>query len=241
VGLAERIAWVVGIATLWGAGYFGLGHAWDVRNGLDLAIAWDERIPFIANSVWLYLLGLTAAALPVFGLRCRDLLRRTAIAYILAILVSLACFAVFPVTSIALRPAVAASNIDTVSLWATQTLYTHDPPLNLFPSLHVSIGVIAACSIWKASRLYGAGAFGLAVLVGISVCTVKQHFAVDVLGGILLASGVSALILRPYTPADVAERRHSPLGISIYAACVVAAYMCLYAAYRLNVAGPGSG
>jgi membrane-associated phospholipid phosphatase len=233
VGLAERTAWALGITTLWAIGYFGLGYAGDARNGRNLATALDGRIPFIANSVWVYLLGLTGAALPLFALRCPRLFRRSAVAYIAVILASLACFAVFPVTSIRLRPEVAMSNFEPLSSWAMQLLYAHDPPLNLFPSLHVSIGVIAAFSIWKASRRFGAGAFVLAALVGISVCTVKQHFVVDVLGGIGLAGVVNALLLRPYTPPNVAAPLHSPLGVVIYVACVIASYMGLYAAYLL--------
>jgi hypothetical protein len=87
------------------------------------------------------------------------LFRRTVLAYALTIAVSLVLFVAVPVTSIGLRVDPATLDVKRLSPWAVAALYRIDPPFNLFPSLHLSIAVLAAASASKARRVYGAAAF----------------------------------------------------------------------------------
>ncbi|HKH28375.1 MAG TPA: phosphatase PAP2 family protein, partial [Sphingomicrobium sp.] len=75
-------------------------------------------------------------------------------------------------------------------------LYAVDPQTNLFPSLHVSLGVLAALSISKAAPGWACLATGAVAAVAISVCTVKQHVLIDVVGGLALAGAAHVVILR---------------------------------------------
>ena len=227
----ERAILTVGLAIFFSAGYFGVGASRDSQHARDLKTFLDDHIPFIAASVWTYLLIFPSALLPLFVVRCQRLFRRTAVAYAIVITVSLFCFAFFPVTSSALRANSAMLDLGRASGWAVATLYAIDPPYNLFPSLHLSIAVLAAFAVWKAARRYGLAAFVTLAVVAASVCTVKQHVVLDVVGGGALGMLVSFLILRPYRPYVGVEPAYSWRGPLLYAAFLVMVYTGFYLAF----------
>lgn len=229
--LLERVALTVALVVFFIAGYFGIGLSRSPAQARELTAALDVQIPFIARSVWVYLLIFPAALLPLFVVRSQRLFRRTAIAYAAAIAISLICFTVFPVTSLGLRTPPAMLDLARPSDWAVSVLYSIDPPYNLFPSLHLSIAVLAAFSAWKAARVYGAVAMACLVFVGVSVCTVKQHVVLDALGGIALGAAASALVLRPYRPRAGTEPAYSWRGPLLYFGFLVLVYTGFYLVY----------
>jgi PAP2 superfamily len=107
------------------------------------------------------------------------------------------CFTAFRVTASHLRADTAQLRAAGPSHWVVSAIYSLDPPYNLFPSLHVCITALAAISVWKADRRYGAVLFLGLGQVAISVCTTKQHFLLDVLGGLALAALVGGIVLGP--------------------------------------------
>jgi hypothetical protein len=231
--LLERLALTGSLVILFIAGYFGVGLSRNPREAHELRMLLDQQIPFLARSVWIYLLIFPAALIPLFVVRCPRLLRRTALAYATAISVSLICFTAFPVTSARLRVAPAILDMNRPSDWAVSVLYSIDPPYNLFPSLHLSIALVAAFSAWKACRLYGTVSFVCLVFIGVSVCTVKQHVVVDALGGVALGSLASAVILQPYRPQGDMAPAYSWRGPSLYLLLLVLIYTCFYLTYLL--------
>ena len=183
--LVTRAAWLIALVTLWCAGYFGVGNSAATQHARDLITPLDRAIPFLGWSVWVYLLGIPMAVIPVFVLPSLEHFERTAQAYAVVIVASLACFMAFPLTVAHLR----ASNLPSEPLTrlVLQTLYAIDPPCNLFPSLHVSLCALAAVSMAEArprSRWVWYSAF---ILIAMSVSTVKQHLALDVFGGLVVA------------------------------------------------------
>ena len=106
----ERVAWAVGLVTLFVGGYLGLGLSTNPTRAHELTTQFDEKIPFIASSVWIYLWAFPCSLLPMFVVRCPRLFRRSAIAYAMVIVVALAFFASYPVTSIRLRVAATTLN-----------------------------------------------------------------------------------------------------------------------------------
>ena len=214
-------------------GYFGVGHIVDPARARSLALALDDRIPFLAASVWVYLLVFPASLLPLFVVRCPELFRRTLLAYGLAIAVSLVAFVAIPVTSTGLRADPSALDLTRISPWAVATLYRVDPPLNLFPSLHLSIAALSALSAAKAKRAYGAAGFVGFGLIAVSICTVKQHFVLDAVGGAALAMCVYAIVLRPYIPPPATDPAYGWRGPAAYAGLMIAVYLAIYAWFRL--------
>lgn len=221
----------IGLVAFFIAGYFGVALGVDPARARDLGTALDRRIPFVAESVWIYLWVFPASLLPLFLVRCPRLFRRTLLAYGLAIASSLIFFAAFPVTSIGLRADEASLDVTRFSLWAVAVVYRLDPPVNLFPSLHLSIAALAALAAWKARRVYGAAAWVGVALIGVSICTVKQHFVLDGLGGAALAALVYALVLRPYAPAPGTTAAYGWRGPAAYAALMIAVYAGFYAGF----------
>jgi membrane-associated phospholipid phosphatase len=115
--------------------------------------------------------------------------------------------------------------------WAVSVVYYLDPPYNLFPSAHLSIAATAALSVWKVARPSGAAIFVGVGLVAVSVCTIKQHFLVDVIGGLVLAALASALILRSYHPQIDTPPAYTWRGPVSYLFCLVLFYTGFYVAY----------
>jgi hypothetical protein len=235
----ERVGITLALVAFFVAGYFGVGLVAHAPAARSLGTALDDAIPFVPVTVWIYAWVFTAAFVPVFVARCPRLFRRTALAYAVAIAASLACFAAFPVTSLGLRADPALLDTTRFSPWAVSVLYRVDPPYNLFPSLHLSIAVLAALACRKAAPRLGAAMFAGVGLVAVSVCTVKQHFVLDVAGGVALALAVHAVFLRPYeaTPGEITLSRR---GGALYVAVVAAALACLFAAF-LWARHPGHG
>jgi len=233
--ILERVVLTAGLTIFFVAGYFGVGLSRNPAHAHELTTSFDERTPFIPSSVWLYLSIFPIALSPLFVVRCSRLFRRTAIAYAVVIAISLISFATFPVTSVRLRVAQATLDISCPSSWAVFVLYYLDPPYNLFPSLHLSIAALAAFSVWKAAKLYGIPLLASLGPVAVSVCTVKQHCVLDVLGGLALAAFVGTLIVRPYHPPDGATPAYSWRGPAICLAFMAVFYAGFYIAYLLIV------
>lgn len=191
-----RVVWFAVLFTLWAVGYFYVGHSDSTRRARELTTALDRGIPFVGWTVWIYLAGLPMTLAPVFVLRSQRHFRRTAWAYAGVIVASLACFFAFPVTSAALRADVNAFGLDPLTWWAVRTLLAIDPPYNLFPSLHVSLCALAALSMAEAAPRSRVSWYGALALVAMSVCTTKQHVALDVLGGLALALASRDIVAR---------------------------------------------
>jgi membrane-associated phospholipid phosphatase len=226
----ERIALTVGVALLFFSGYFAVGLATVPAKAHEFSTSFDKRIPFIARSVWIYLWSFSASIVPLCFIRCPRLFRRASVAFAIVIGVSLFCFTAVPVTALHLRVDPAQLNAAGPSYWAVSAIYSLDPPYNLFPSLHVSITALAAIAVWKANRRYGTALFICLGLVAISVCTTKQHFLLDALGGLTLAGIVGGLILGPYHRRGAAAS-YSWRGPASYLASLVLMYLAFYSAY----------
>ena len=224
----ERGAVSATLVALFTVGYFGLGLTQHRVGTRGLGTVLDARIPFVADSVWVYLWMFSSAFIPLFVVRCPSLFRRTAIAYTLAITVSLIAFAGWPVTSTNLRATPMMLDPARASDHAVAVIYALDPPRNLFPSLHLSIAALAAWSAWKAARQYGRVLFVCVAVVGVSVCTVKQHFVLDALGGLALAALAGGLTLWPYRPPADGTPAYSWRGPVLYLASLAVVSAGIY-------------
>ena len=223
----------MGALLLFVIGYFGVGLASDHRHARGLATSLDAKIPFVADSIWVYLAVFPAALLPLFLVRCPRLFRRTVASYGAAFAVSMGAFVAFPVTSSGLRVDPATLDPKGFSTWGVAWLYRLDPPYNLFPSLHLAIALLSAASAWKASRAYGAAALGCVVPIALSILTVKQHFVVDGLGGVAVAAVAYATLVRPYEPRGGSDPAYGWRGPAGYVLACALAFAGLYAGFLL--------
>lgn len=186
--LREKLI-LTALLCLWTfGGYYLIGLTYDPSRGHSLMTRFDEAIPFLPQFMWAYEGVYTFLLFPMFVVRCQRLFRRVAWAYFWVATVSLVIWALYPVTAIGLRPDVTNLATDSFHTWGLRVNYALDPPLNLFPSLHVAIATLAALCAGKARPLWGAwGAVGTGAIC-LAVVFVKQHFVADAVAGVLLAA-----------------------------------------------------
>lgn len=231
---AERALLAGGVLALFLVGYFGVGHAIAPGAARELRTRVDDAIPFVPGTIWIYLALFPTAFAPLFFLRCQRLYRRTLAAYAVVIAVSLAVFVAFPVTSRALRVDPARLDPQHLSDWAVALVYRLDPPVNLFPSLHLSIAGLAALSAWRARRAYGVLLSAGVVVIAASICTVKQHFVADGAAGLALAGAVFAVAMIGYVPEPGGPRAYGPRGPLAFAGLLAAVYAGFLIAFALR-------
>jgi membrane-associated phospholipid phosphatase len=196
-------------------------------------IALDREVPL--EPAWALVYGalyLFLILLPVFVVRQEEWIRRTAYAYLAVWLTAYACFLLYPTA--APRPAsVAGSGF---AVWGLRFLYGADPPYNCFPSLHVAHSFVSAFASARVNRGLGVVAAIGAGLVGVSTLFTKQHYALDVLAGLLLAGAAWLVFLRGGLADAVpeADRRAAPaLAAGILGILLIVA-AGFWVAYRIG-------
>lgn len=194
------------------------------------ALPVDRALPLVPGWGLVYgPLYLFLIILPVFVVREPEFLRRTVWAYLLVWVVALTVFLVYP--TVAPRPTSVAG--DGFAVWGLRFLYGADPPYNCFPSLHVAHSFVSALACYRAHRAVGIAAVVCASLVGISTLFAKQHYVLDVVAGVLLATVAYWLFLRPVVRDAIPEpdRRLAPRFAVLTAAIVGVGLGVFWVAY----------
>ncbi|MEZ4267589.1 MAG: phosphatase PAP2 family protein [Myxococcota bacterium] len=233
---ALALSLAVSVAAM--APFFLLGLATDPAIARRLDTPLDHAIPFLPWTVWIYSLVYTSVFLPVFVVRCPRLFRRVIAAYVLTMAGSLVVYWLFPVTAVGFRPAADSVATDTFLGWATWLTFTLDPPVNLFPSMHLAAAIIAALAAFTARPAYGAFAAVYAAAIAVTICTMKQHYVADGLAAVALALLVWRVAIAGYgESAPAASDRAAPWpALVAYVLFQAAFYGVFYAYWRLAVA-----
>jgi membrane-associated phospholipid phosphatase len=158
--------------------------------------------------------------LPIFVLHQHEHIRRTFLAYLTVWISAYACFVAYP--TVAPRPDEVMAN--GFGAWGLSFLYSADPPYNCFPSIHVGHSFVSALTCFRVHRRLGIVATICAAFVALSTLYTKQHYVVDVIGGIALAYAGYALFLRSY-PRECVTPREQRLASLM--ALVTGAIVCL--------------
>lgn len=156
---------------------------YDLTNGVDARIPlvpWTLGIYFGCYLFWIvnYVIGCRRERSQAFRFLSADLIAK---------LVCLICFVVFPTTNV--RPV-----IEGTGLWENgmRFLYETDAADNLFPSIHCLTSTFCYLAVRgnaRVPRWYRALSFLLTVSICISTLTTKQHVLIDVAAGVALAVG----------------------------------------------------
>lgn len=189
---------------------------------LDRAIPLQPGWMIAYGSIWIF------AFLPVFVVRQPALTRRAMLAALTVIAIAYVGFLLYP--TVLPRSEMVGEGFFARSL---EVNYSLDPPYNCFPSLHVAWAFVAALTCYRVHRGVGFVALSWAAIIGISTLFTKQHYVIDVIGGIAIAFAAYLLFLRDYprnATADI-DRRLAPKralrAVWLYSAVVA----CLWA-YR---------
>lgn len=163
-------------------GYWVINHFSAGRPAHSLETGLDRAIPLVVPWVFVYVLAIPACVAPALLTTDRARFRTVCASYSAALILSALTFLVYPVT--VPRPPLPGHGIGLGVLALTWRL---DPPYNCFPSLHVGLDVLAAAGCSGSPRSWVMVLWVLAGLISISTVLVKQHYVLDVLGGLFLA------------------------------------------------------
>ncbi len=153
----------------------------------DISFWLDEKIPFLPVFISVYVLAYVQwlVGLILIAREGREFCYRYCMSYAVALTIAAIIFMAFP-TSID-RPQVAG---DGLWAWLTGLIFSADTPNNLFPSIHCLFSWLvfrSALSIKRVGKWYSAVSLIFTLLVFASVVFVKQHFVLDILGGVIVA------------------------------------------------------
>jgi membrane-associated phospholipid phosphatase len=183
-------AWV--IAALH-AGSYLLVATFSWRPERDFSTVLDPQIPFLPWTIWLYMpmwiafFHVVLALIPTWRSFVRCALS-VALASVLAYVIFLWFPSSYP------RPDLVNDGTLTAQLFSW--VRAIDRANNTFPSLHVAIPFTLALSIWHDNRRAGLLLLAFAVFPALATLTVKQHYVVDVVGGVVLAVLVHVVVFR---------------------------------------------
>ncbi len=194
---------MAGCYSLWVPLYFLTGWIGAQRGPMfDPALPIDAWWPFVPEAVFVYLIAYVIV-LAIFAIRRRSAFLNYA--YLNFIVMNLAAFVIFALLP-TMGPERTALPADASPVLAF--MFDLDARWNAFPSLHVANPTLIAL---LALRERGVSAISVAlvlVAIGIAVSTllVRQHYLLDVVGGMLLAVIVfSALRRRKGRNTDVTD------------------------------------
>jgi membrane-associated phospholipid phosphatase len=152
----------------------------------------DRALPFWPWTVWPYLLLLSMDVVLPLGLRDPRRFRAMLVAYAVAMPINIAFWALVP--TIYPRPPLPGGG--SLSEAAYAFLVAHDTPACCFPSGHITIPAVACWSLGQEHPRLRAPLFAVTALLMLSVLTTKQHYLLDVLGGLGTAAAGIAVARR---------------------------------------------
>jgi membrane-associated phospholipid phosphatase len=170
--------------------YDGLNHG---PNRIFLETALDRALPVVPIFAVPYVslipyIGVSLIAFLFFRVR---VYRSAAITMIVVWFISYAFY--FFLQSYIARPDITGTDPFSAMV---RTIYRSDQPYNDFPSLHTSLSTIIAIHWWRVDKRIGILAAVWTALIVASTVLIKQHYFADLLGGLILASVTSWLVLR---------------------------------------------
>ncbi|MFH1530862.1 MAG: phosphatase PAP2 family protein [Pseudomonadota bacterium] len=216
--------------------YDWLGQHTDVTTAAHLDTPLDRLIPFLPWTVLIYSWVYTQMFYPLFVIRGEDLFWRTVKAFVFIVSADLIVYWIFPVTAWGFRPEHTDIVIHNFTDWGTKLTFYLDPPTNLFPSQHLSTAILVCVVAWAARPAWGKLILPLAILISLSILTMKQHYIADGLAAVVVTFAAWWFFLRTYR-RDTEERPASswrgPVAYLVFHSCF---YLAMYAAYRSGYA-----
>ena len=167
--------------------YWGTQLLMNSAHHYDFTSALDRKIPFIKEWIVIYILSYVFWALNyiLISRESKEKWFRFAITDMSARLTCAVIFIIIPTTNI--RPQVLGSDVFS---WLVRLIYRSDLPTNLFPSIHCLVSWLCFIGFRKSKKIplwYKIFSCIFAILICASTQFTKQHYLIDIAGGILLA------------------------------------------------------
>ena len=177
--------WLLLLGPLFFASYGAVNAYTAGRSDVGVLVySWEQYIPFWDWTIVPYMSIDLLYAVSLFLCSSKMELDQHGKRLLLATLISVVCFLLFPLQFSFVRP-----DASGVYGWLFDILTAFDQPYNQAPSLHISLLVL----IWRVFNHHISNSVmrflmhGWMFLIGISVLTTWQHHFVDVIGGLAVA------------------------------------------------------
>lgn len=166
--------------------YMGIAQLRHFLTFSSLETPLDTALPFLAPFVLFYVLAFVQWGLNylLIARDSKELCYRFAFGNIIAKLICLFFFVFLPTTLA--RPEVTGTDLCNRLV---RLIYTFDPPVNLFPSIHCLESwccIRASFLLKKSNRTYQTATLIMSLGVFASTLFIKQHVIADVFGGIVV-------------------------------------------------------
>lgn len=174
--------WLANVSVFFASIYWLTNQVTSVRADIgETVFEWERAIPFIDWTILPYISILVFFVASFFLCRSRAELHCLTARLVTVVLLSVACFVLWPQRFVFQRP-----EVDGALGVLFQLLTAVDLPYNRTPSLHISVLVI----LWVlfARRTQGwmrHAVYAWFALIGLSVLTTYQHHVIDVPAGVL--------------------------------------------------------
>jgi len=142
----------------------------------------EKSIPFIDWHIWVYISDYLYIGLVFIMLKDRQNMNRIYYSQILMLFFAMIFFTLYP--TMYPRPEVEYVGVTGAFI---KLLHSLDTPCNAFPSIHVGMTFLAGFGFIKEQKKLFPIFMLWAVLISISTLTVKQHYVLDVMAGVLIA------------------------------------------------------
>jgi membrane-associated phospholipid phosphatase len=164
-------------------------------RGTSLLTPYDRNLPALPRSLWLYLSFFPYCFLAMLSVGDLRRTGRLMACVALEALVSYRSFLKFP--SAYPRPVIRVGDRRLRAAW--RALHRVDPPANTFPSVHVGHSYLLALALSHHLPPRRSDALLLwASLISASTLTTKQHYLVDLAGGVVAAEAIVTHVFEPW-------------------------------------------
>jgi membrane-associated phospholipid phosphatase len=193
----EREILVAAMIIFYVIPYFLLNILTEYREAGELTTEIDRMIPFVPEAVLVYVSYYLFLWLNYFLLKDKNYFRKVIGTLIIA---SSICYLIFLLMPIQMtRPEVDGGEIAEA---ITLGLYSIDGKgYNCFPSIHVTMSFLTAAFCWRYNRKYWWAALWAGAII-MSTMLVKQHYVLDVLGGLVLGMVIHKMTKNKIKPSS---------------------------------------
>ena len=143
----------------------------------------EKAIPFMHWTVWVYISDYIYIAAAFILFSDRDNMNKIYYSQMLLLFISMIIFFILPTT----YPRPAAVEYSGFTGMMLNLLHSSDTPGNACPSIHVAMTFLAGYGFLKEKKYLFGVFMAWAVLISLSTITVKQHYVLDVIGGLSMS------------------------------------------------------
>ncbi len=176
----SKLKYFILFLVMWST-YFFINYTNATRQAFNLSISLDNLIPLIPEFIFFYILYFPLILIPFLIIKDNKNFLKIVKANIFIIVISDLFFILLPARII--RPELI---VDNFSSYILNLIYVLDKPVNLFPSLHVSMTFLAFLIISKFKKDLRIIILIAFILSALSTLFIKQHYLLDTLAGLVL-------------------------------------------------------